>query len=682
MDTSDYPHTKKIPTEETLHGVTIKDDYRWLEDISSPEVQSWIDAQTERTGYYHKTSTEYEQWQRRVAKYIKIDRENLPTVRGDKQFFTRQYYNQDFSVVYVRDGDHGDERVLLDLNEADHTHGDSALEAWNPSHNGTLLAYSVSEGGAEIATLHVIDTETGKDIESAIPNAHSVCWNDESTGFYYTCGPKPGSVSDNDIRMNTKLYFHTIGDLHENDQMIFGEGRPSDDMLHISRTKGAPYAVLSVSQEWSRNELYLIDIKTHSVTPFVTGIDASFSVLSLKDALLIWTNHNANNGQLLHLDVKKVGEGLTAARVIIPESDSTLEWFWATKSRILVEYTKDISDTIQVFDFEGNKKGKLPSPELAAIGVSTSTESDVLYMAIQTPVSPTVTYKANAVALECEEIRRVASPHSSDEYEAYIEWCVAKDGTRLPALVAHKKGIVRDGSNPTMLYGYGGFAVSETPYYVGATMAWLEAGGIFVDAGIRGGGEYGDAWHRAGILEKKQVSFDDFIAHAEHLIKKGVTSKEHLGIYGGSNGGLLVGAVATQRPELYKAVMSQVPLLDMVHFDTLLIASRWKNEYGDPAKKLDFNRILAWSPYHNIKVDTQYPALYLATAENDTRVHPMHALKMTAKLQDSDTKQPVFLWVERGAGHMNAMRKTKAIENVSRRMSFFGEQLGLHPVDS
>ena len=178
------------------------------------------------------------------------------------------------------------------------------------------------------------------------------------------------------------------------------------------------------------------------------------------------------------------------------------------------------------------------------------------------------------------------------------------------------------------------------------------------------------------------MSFDDFIAHAEHLIKKGVTSKEHLGIYGGSNGGLLVGAVATQRPELYKAVMSQVPLLDMVHFDTLLIASRWKNEYGDPAKKLDFNRILAWSPYHNIKVDTQYPALYLATAENDTRVHPMHALKMTAKLQDSDTKQPVFLWVERGAGHMNAMRKTKAIENVSRRMSFFGEQLGLHPVDS
>ncbi|HBO64476.1 TPA: hypothetical protein DD425_00760 [Candidatus Saccharibacteria bacterium] len=680
MNTPNIPKTRKQPTEEILHGVTLRDDYRWLEDVALPEVQSWMDAQTERTDKFHKVSTQYSRWHDRVAAYMKIDREGLPTVRGKKQFFTRQQYNQDFSVLYVREGDRGKERVLLDLNKADHTNGDSILEAWDPSYDGTLLAYSVSEGGAEIAYLHVINTDTGEDVEPIIPNAHSVCWNDAGTGFYYARGPKPGSVDDNDIRMNTKLYFHAIGGPYENDQMIFGEDRPSDDMLWVSRTEGAPYAVLSVRQEWSRNDLYLIDTETHAVTPFVTGIDASFDALPLKDTVLIWTNHNANNGTLLLLDVDMIHEGVKAARVVVPESDANLQWFWVTKSRILVKYTEDISDIVRVFDFKGNEKGTLPSPELAAIGLSTSTASDVLYMAVQTPVSPTVTYEANAVTLKCKEIRTVESPHSASEYEAYIEWCVAKDGTRLPALIAHKKGIVRDGSTPTLLYGYGGFAVSESAHYLGANMAWLEAGGIFVDAVIRGGGEYGDAWHRAGILENKQVSFDDFIAHAEHLIEEGITSKEHLGIYGGSNGGLLVGAVATQRPELYKAVMSQVPLLDMVHFDSLLIASRWKNEYGDPAKKSDFERILTWSPYHAIRSGVNYPAFYITTAENDTRVHPMHALKMTAKLQSVRTANPILLWVERGTGHTSAMRRTKAIESISRRMSFFGSQLELQPM--
>ncbi len=672
------PITKSIITTEKLHGHTLYDNYRWLEDIQSKEVTTWMDQQVKYTKIQHKTHTQYGTWKLRVKNYIQIDRIGLPVRRGDRRFFVRQRADEDLPVLWVKDGDDGGERKLLDLNEMRIKEGDPTLEFWSPSRTGSLLSYTISVGGAEIPSLHIMDIESGKDIEPAIPNVGMVSWNDDDTGFYYTRGPKPGTVPDNDLRMSTKLYFHQLGDIYTKDIMVFGKDRPADDMLWITRAKGAPYVALAVRQEWSRNDLYLIDVHTHAVRPFVTGVDAAFDALPTEKGMVIWTNHNANNAKLLLIDYGDIDNGIEAARVIVPEGDMAIQQFWLSKSRVFVGYTKDISDEIYSYDYDGGDQAKLPTPSLGVVGLSANLEDDIVYMSSQTPISPTVIYRLDAISLLSKEVERVASPHNPNDYVAYIEWTIAGGGTRMPMLIAHKKSLKRNGKAPTLLYGYGGFATSEDATYLGANMAWLEAGGVFVDAVIRGGGEYGKKWHRGGILDHKQTSFDDFIAHGENLIKLNITDSEHLGIYGGSNGGLLVGTVAVQRPDLYRAVMSQVPLLDMAHFHKLLIASRWINEYGDPEKKQDFERILTWSPYHNVKDDGKYPAFYLTTAEHDTRVHPMHALKMTAKLQNITKPSTVLLWVERGTGHTGAMPKTKSIDAITRRLSFFGWQLGLN----
>ena len=674
---STVPVTQSISTTEKLHGHLLHDNYRWLEDVQSKGVSDWMDQQVEYTKVQHKIHTQYDAWKFRVKNYIQIDKIGLPVRKNGRHFFVRQRADEDLLVLWVRDGDNGEERRLLDLNELRIKEGDPTLEFWNPSSDGRLLAYAISAGGAEIPSLHILDIESGKEIEPVIPNADTVSWNDDNTGFYYTRGPKPGTVPDNDLRMNTKLYFHQLGDMYTEDIMVFGKDRPVDDMLWMSRAKGAPYIALAVRQEWSRNELYLIDVKTHAVQPFVTGLDAAFDALPTEKGMVVWTNLNANNAKLLFIDYDYIDKGIEAARVIVPEGAVVIQQFWLSKSRVFVGYTKDLADEIHAYDYDGTYQAQLPTTSLGVSGLSASLADDIIYMSNQTPISPTVIYQLDAISLRKQEVERVASPHNPSDYVAYLEWTVARDGVRMPMLIAHRKELKRDGKTPTLLYGYGGFATSEDATYLGANMAWLEAGGVFVDAVIRGGGEYGRQWHKDGILEHKQTSFDDFISHGKNLIQLKITDSEHLGIYGGSNGGLLVGAVAVQRPDLYKAVMSQVPLLDMVHFHKLLIASRWVNEYGDPEKQQDFERILTWSPYHNVKDDGKYPAFYLTTAEHDTRVHPMHAIKMTAKLQNVTKPSTVLLWVERGTGHTGAMPKTKSIDAITRRLSFFGWQLGL-----
>lgn len=671
------PSTKTVPTTETLHGHKLSDDYRWLEDVESKDVVDWIDKQDKFTTSQHKLHTQYDKWQSRVQSYLQIDKEWLPARRGEQHFFVSQLANEDLPVLWVRSGDTGNSKKLIDLNKLNLDDGSPTLEFWDPSFDGKLLAYAISVGGKEICSLHIMDVESGADIEPPIPNASEMSWNDDSTGFYYIRGPKPGTVSDNDLRMNSKLYVHQIGKPYEHDVMIFGKDRPADDMLDLSRTKNSPYTVLAVSQEWSKNNIYLIDITTHEIKPFIIGKDAVFSALPTKSGLIIWTNYQASNAKLLFIDYKNMNGDISVAKVLIPEKDTTLQWFYASKSRIFAGYSREFSDEVEIYDHNGIYQDKLPIQSPCSITLRTSLEDDDVYASVQSPINPGVIYKINALSLDKKIVSSTDSPHNPKDYLSYVEWTTSKDGTRMPLLISHKKELVRNGSTPTLLYGYGGFANSEDASYLGANMAWLEAGGVFADAIIRGGGEYGNEWYKKGILKNKQNSFDDFIAHAENLIKLGITDSSRLGIYGGSNGGLLVGAVAVQRPDLYKAVVCQVPLLDMVHFHTLLIASRWTSEYGNPDNKQDFDRMLTWSPYHNVKPDQIYPSFYLTTAENDTRVHPMHALKMTAMLQNTTNPSTTLLWVERGTGHSNTMPKNKIAESITRRLSFFGWQLDL-----
>jgi prolyl oligopeptidase len=349
------------------------------------------------------------------------------------------------------------------------------------------------------------------------------------------------------------------------------------------------------------------------------------------------------------------------------------------KSHLLINYMQDGTDKIEVFDHEGNYVGKLPIPEITMIGMRSDSTSDEAFYQTSSMVDPGATYRVNLTTLETELYHRIETPHNPEDFSVVREWVTSPDGTKLPLFLAMKKSTELNGDVPTILYGYGGFAVSEQPEYIEDAMAWVANGGIYGVAVLRGGGEYGESWHQAGALANKQNTFDDFIAHAEFLIENGYTHSKKLSISGGSNGGLLVGAVMTQRPELCGAVVCQVPLLDMLHYSDFLIGSLWIQEYGDPKKPEEFAWISQYSPYQNVSETGLYPPIYLTTGENDTRVHPMHAFKMAAKLQAVAKPPLTLLSTDRTAGHKNARRVDRYIEAGSKRLAFLASQLGLQP---
>jgi prolyl oligopeptidase len=682
------PKAKVNAVEETINGHKIADPYRWLEDASSAESQEYVRQQLAYTRSLLDPLPGRDQIHQRLTQLLSIGTIGTPQIAGPFFFYTRREGTQNQPVLLVREGIHGKDRTLVDANQmaAD---GTVALDWWFPSDDGQYVAYGTSPSGSEISTLRVIETGSGKLLSDTIENTRiaQVAWKKDNSGFYYGRNPKKGDVPKGDEAYYLHIFYHALGADPAKDPLIWGEGRSKEQILVSQLPDDDDRWLLLTSFEGSsgRSELFLQNLK--AATPPVeltSGKDFIYNGEIFRGKLYITTNEDAPHFHLFVVDAANPSRANW--KEIIPATDAILQGTSIVDGKILAQYEKNASSQLKLFDLDGKPLGDVELPGIGTIaGLGGKWDRKEAFFGFQSFTVPPSVYQVDLASRKTSLWDKVDTPGiDPSAYEVRQLWYTSKDGTKVPMFVFHKKGLDLNGKNPTLLTGYGGFNVSLTPSFVGARYLWLEHGGVFAVANLRGGAEFGEDWHRAGMLDKKQNVFDDFIAAAEFLISEKFTDKDHLAIQGGSNGGLLVGAALTQRPDLFRAVVCQVPLLDMLRYQNFLIAKFWVPEYGSAEDPKQFNWLYAYSPYHHVKPGTQYPAIMFMTADSDSRVDPMHAKKMAALMQaqaanGQSRERPILLRIDTKAGHGQGKPITKQIEDQTDVYSFLFWQLGVKP---
>ena len=672
------PYTKKEGLIEKIHGNLINDPYRWLENQNNEETKKWIDSQNEYTFSSLKNGNFNVFLDELIKNFKTVTFSNPVLIRG-RYFYAERQPSEDQFVIYVKNGLTGNPIKLVDPNGANKENTVS-IDYYAISRSGKYLAYGLSQGGTEMSTLYIKNVDTKEDLPDTIVNCRhsSIRWLPDDSGFFYTRNPRPNTVPKNEEHLHTKVYLHKLGDNPNNDELIFGKDRPKDDMVGLSLSLNGNYLAISVSQEWTKNDIYILDCKNKKVIPLIIRFDARFSLWFALEKALILTNYKANNYRVLSISLNNLFTPIEKWEEVIPERDCLLEHISITKEKIITQYLKNACSKIIIFDYLGNEKGEIPLPPYSSTaGISTNREESEFFYGVSSFTFPKIIYRYNPISDEYVEYRRINNPINPDNYVIKQEWFKSKDDTKIPIFIFHKKNIIKNGLNPTILYGYGGFASVETPCFYRNWIPWLERNGILAIPNIRGGAEFGFAWYTQAIKENKQKSFDDFIAAAEFLINQKYTDNNHLGIIGGSNGGLLVTAVAVQKPDLFKAVCPVVPLTDMVRFPKFGMAIRWIHEYGNPEIKEELGNILKWSPYHNVKENVEYPNFLFTVGLKDTRVNPLHARKMTAILQSINKKNEVLIFTQMEVGHGSGKPISKIIEGQAFKLTFFAKYLNL-----
>ena len=669
---------KKDNIVEEINGIKIPDPYRWLEEMENLEVQGWVSVHNKVVNDTLKNES-FKDFSDELVRNFKVVNFSNPVPVQGRYFYIERQPDEDQAVLYMKKGLDGAPVKLFDPN-GKRDGNTVTIDYWDESRTGKYVAYGISEGGDEMATLYVKDTDTNKDLADKIIHCRysSVRWLPDDSGFFYTRNARPGTVPKNEEHLHVKVYFHKLGDNPDNDILVFGADRPKDDMIGISLSPDGRYLGIQVSRTWTENEIYIYDTQTRETKSVVANISAKFSIRFLSDKVLLDTNYKANNYRVLQSSYEQMCRPVDEWEEFIPEREFLLETLRVTKSKILVGYLVNASSEVCVFDYSGKEVEKIPLPKYSSLaGISARRDEEEFFYEVDSFVFPKVLYRYDPESKAYGEYRKTDNPIDPEQYVVKQEWYKSKDGTKVPMFIFHKKGLELNSNNPTILYGYGGFASNQTPSFMRNWVPWIERGGVFAIANIRGGGEFGENWHKDGIGKHKQNSFDDFIAAGEYLIAQKYTDSDHLGILGGSNGGLLVSAVGVQRPELFKAVCSRVPLTDMVRFPKFGIAVRWVHEYGNPEIKEDLQDILKWSPYHNVKEGIEYPNFFFTTANKDTRVDPLHARKMAARLEDVAKQNQVLIFTEMEAGHGPGKPIIKIVEGQALIISFFAEMLNL-----
>jgi prolyl oligopeptidase len=677
-----YPETPERPVADEYHGVEVVDPYRWLEDAGDAAVRAWAEAQTALT----RSVLDKDPGRPKLVETLKALHDyqttGAPVVRGRRYFFSRREGLKNQPVVHVREGrPDAEPRVLLDPNTFS-PDGTVALDWMFPSQDGALLAYGSSPDGSEMSTLKVLDVATGRHLPDTITRtrACTVAWEPSGQAFWYVRYPAKGSVPPGDEMYNRKIYRHVLGSDPESDPMVFGQGRPKIDWLGVAESEDGRYAIISSSTDWIKNDLYLKKLGDDApAVPLAVGLDGQVNAAVFDRRVVIHTNARTPRYRVLvtdvdHLDPKDWKE-------IIPEPAGTavIEAVRVV-GRTLAVLTSDLAvSSLALHDLDGRKLRDVPLP---AIGTASSLNGEwdrhELFYSFQSYLYPPTVFRLDTRGGDPVVNDRSTAEVDPARYEVKQVRYPSKDGTSVPMFIVRRKGLAPDGKGPTLLYGYGGFDISLTPAYKPGLRVWLDRGGVYVVANLRGGGELGREWHAAGRLGRKQNVFDDFIAAAEYLVKSGYTNPSELAIEGGSNGGLLVSACLTQRPDLFRAVVCAVPLCDMLRYHRFSIARNWVPEYGSSDDRAAFAWLRAYSPYHHVKPDTAYPAVLLLTGVSDTRVEPMHAYKMAARLQAATSSgHPVLLRVETKAGHGAGKPLTKRIEEEADKWTFLFEQLGV-----
>jgi prolyl oligopeptidase len=672
----EYPPTRVEPVKTTLHGVEITDPFRWLEEATTPAVQEWMKAQDTFTRAAIARLPERDAIAARLKELFYIDAVSAPRHRKGRYFLSRRHATKEKSVVYWKEGKKGEERVLFDPNTWSED-GSLSLGGWQVSWDGKRVAYKVQKNNSDEATLHVMDIASGKRSEvDVIEGAKyaSASWTPSGDGFYYVWLPTDADIPTADRPGHAEVRFHRLGEDPKKDKVVRAKTGDPTTFLGVELSKDGRFLLLSVHHGWSSSEVYFRDLrkpgKPGSDRPLAVGADAHYNVDVYKDRFYVHTDWGAPRYRVFEVDPGKPER--ESWKEIVPErADATLDGISVIGGHLVLSYLKDAASRIEIRSLDGKLVREVALPGIGTVGgPSGLPDEEEAYFSFESYTSPVEIYETSIRSGKTELYTRTAVPIDPSPYTVEQVFFPSRDGTRLSMFIVRRKDLKKDGAARALLYGYGGFQISQTPAFTSSIYPWLERGGVYAVANLRGGGEYGEAWHKDGMLLKKQNVFDDFVAAGEYLVREGYARSGRLAIQGGSNGGLLVGAAVTQRPDLFSAAVCAVPLLDMVRYHLFGSGKTWISEYGSADDPEQFKALYAYSPYHHVKSDTKYPAVLVMSADSDDRVDPMHARKFAAALQAASAGGPVLLRVERNAGHGGADLIKAAVEKVADQLAF------------
>jgi prolyl oligopeptidase len=680
-----YPVTDKMEHVDVYHGTNVADPFRWLEDDvrESEAVKSWVDAQNEVTFAYLDTIEERGAINSRMKELWDYERYSLPEKEEGRYFYSYNNGLQNQDVIYTLTDLDAEPDLLIDPNTWSED-GTVALASFFPSPDGKHLAYLVQDGGSDWRVGKVINVESGEVLTDHLDwlKYTGLSWAGDSSGFYYSRYPATKEEEKfQSLNENMTVFFHALGTAQEQDRVVYANPEHPDWGSNASVTDDGKHLVITIfvgtDDRYSILHQDLTDPGSEPVM-FIEGFDHDYSLAgSIGDDLYFRTNDGAPRNRLIVINTKQPGR--EHWREVVAQSDDVLDDVNLVGGKIITTYMQDAKTVVKVMDLEGNETGRVDLPGIGtAYGFGGKVDDEETFFAFSSFNRPKAISRLNVTTGEVEAFKTPDVAMNPDDYVVKQVFYTSRDGTRVPMFISHRKDVVPDGNTPTMLYGYGGFNISITPSYSTTRLTWMDMGGIYAVANLRGGGEYGEEWHQAGTKLNKQNVFDDFIAAAEYLIEEGYTQPEKLAIFGGSNGGLLVGVVLNQRPELFGAAIPAVGVMDMLRFHNFTAGRFWTDDYGSSDNPDEFEALLKYSPYHNIKKGTEYPAIMATTADTDDRVVPGHSFKYAAALQEAQAgDEPVLVRIETRAGHGAGVPTDKVIENYSDNWAFLLENLGM-----
>jgi prolyl oligopeptidase len=678
-----YPISDKVDHVDVYHGTNVADPFRWLEDDvrESEAVKSWVDAQNVVTFAYLDTIEERGAINSRMKELWDYERYSLPRKEGGRYFYSYNNGLQNQDVIYTLSDLNAEPDLLIDPNTWSED-GTVAMASYFPSPDGKHVAYLVQDGGSDWRVGKVMNVESGEELTDQLDwlKFTNLSWAGDNSGFYYSRYPATSEEEKfQSLNKDMTIIFHTLGTAQEQDRVVYANPDQPDWGPRGSVTDDGKHLVITISvgtdDRYSIVHQDLTDPESEPVM-IIKGFDYDYSLVgNIGDDLYFRTNDGAPRNRLIAINTKQPGR--EHWREVIAQTDDVLDDVSLVGGKIITTYMQDAKTVVKVMDLEGNETGTVDLPGIGtAYGFGGKVDDEETFFAFSSYNSPAAISRLNVSTGEVEAFKTPDVAMNPGDYVVKQVFYTSKDGTRVPMFISHRKDVVPDGNTPTMLYGYGGVNISMTPSYSTTRLTWMDMGGIYAVANLRGGGEYGEEWHQAGTKLNKQNVFDDFIAAAEYLNTEGYTNPEKLAIFGGSNGGLLVGAVVNQRPELFGAAIPAVGVMDMLRFHNFTAGRFWTDDYGSSDNLEEFEALLKYSPYHNIKKGTEYPAIMVTTADTDDRVVPGHSFKYAAALQEAQAgDQPVLIRIETRAGHGAGVPTDKVIENYSDNWAFLLENL-------
>jgi prolyl oligopeptidase len=683
----EYPDAPKGNQVDDYHGTKIADPYRWLENSDSPETVGWIKKENAISLPYLEKLPSRPDFQERITKLLKFERYSSPYWEGGRYIYEKNDGLQNQDVIYTVKELTDAPQVVLDPNKLA-TDGTISVSVTALSSDGRFFAYGLESSGSDWNEIHVRDLQTDQDLPDLVRwvKFSGISWTKDNRGFFYTRYPAPTSASGQklDSLRDPKIYYHQLGDSQDKDRLIYGRPDHPEWLLHASTSKNGRYLIITASENTvPKNAVYVVNLVDPShpqldspLRPVFAQLDAQYEAFSVVgDRLFLRTDRNAARYKVIAVDLSHLDQPV--ANDVIAESKDLLEQAEVVGGKLVLSYLVDAKNQLRIASLDGKPEAEVPLPTLGSIAaLSGDQDRTELFYSFDSFVFPATIYRYDVSTGKNEVFRKPSVPISSDDYETEQIFYHSKDGTRVPMFIVHRKGIKLDGANPGLLTGYGGFNISIKPTFSYSYFTWVEKGGVFAEPTLRGGGEYGQDWHQAGTKERKQNVFDDFIAAAETLIAEKYTSSKHLGILGGSNGGLLIGACLTQRPDLFGATVPAVGVLDMLRYQDFTIGSAWISDYGSSDNPEDFKYLIKYSPLHNIHSGTCYPPTLITTADHDDRVVPGHSFKFAATLQAAQScDNPILIRVDTKAGHGGGKPIAKIIEERADQLAFLWDNI-------